>query len=305
MAIPHAQLDIWVKQGPITSSSLTYQSIQNALTHSASPIRDFISNGNVKIYLQGSYKNDTNIRGDSDVDVIVELIQTFHSNKIELTPAEYQLHESTYSTASYQWADFRTDVIAALEAYFGTSYVDQTGNKSLKVLPNSGRLRADVVPVTSYRRYNYFRGDSNHSKELGVLFYHRTTGKEIINYPDHHYRHGVIKHQNTGDQYKKIVRILKNARSYLIDKGILDKKKAPSYFLQSLVYNVPDDHFSGDISTATRNVLNYLYNEDVSNFISQNNQHALFGPAEEQWNIPDARETIIALVNLWDKWGTI
>ena len=71
MPIPHSQLETWSKQGPIISSSNTYQSIKNALEYSSSPILDRIKSGEIKIYLQGSYANATNIRGDSDVDIVV------------------------------------------------------------------------------------------------------------------------------------------------------------------------------------------------------------------------------------------
>jgi tRNA nucleotidyltransferase (CCA-adding enzyme) len=83
MGIPQSQLEIWAKQGATVTAKSTHESIRNALAHERSLIKDRIGSS-VKIYLQGSYKNDTNIRADSDVDVVVELTTTFGHNAHEL-----------------------------------------------------------------------------------------------------------------------------------------------------------------------------------------------------------------------------
>jgi len=110
MSIPANQLDTWAKQGSKDLSSTTYQSVRNALSGSSSPIREMITSGKVKIDLQGSYANDTNTRGDSDVDVLVRL-DVFQSNKLLLPREQYLLHEQTYFTADYILAHLRRDVI--------------------------------------------------------------------------------------------------------------------------------------------------------------------------------------------------
>jgi predicted nucleotidyltransferase len=304
MPIPHSQLETWSHQGPIISSSTTYQSIKNALEHSNSPISQMISSGAVKVYLQGSYANDTNIRGDSDVDVVVELTDAFHSNKHQLTPPELQLHEQVYSPASYGWNDLRNDVIKALNLYYGESYVDTSGNKSIKVLPNSGRLRADVVPVVSYRKYHYFNGMYDHSKDDGVSLTHMTTKSRIVNYPEKHYQNGVQKHQNTNKLFKPTVRMIKNAVSYLVDNGTLKKEVAPSYFLQCMVYNIPPNLFDTDLTQTYCNVVNHLHGADLSSFTCQHEMHNLFGADDTSWNEIDARVTLNALIDLWNEWYT-
>ncbi|HBA45629.1 hypothetical protein A2W67_00930 [Candidatus Nomurabacteria bacterium RIFCSPLOWO2_02_40_28] len=304
MSIPANQLDTWAKQGSKDLSSTTYQSVRNALSGSSSPIREMITSGKVKIDLQGSYANDTNTRGDSDVDVLVRL-DVFQSNKLLLPREQYLLHEQTYFTADYILAHLRRDVLIALKAYYGNAFIDETGNKSIKLLKNSGRLKADIVPVIAHRTYSYFLGLHNHSKVEGILLNHKATGETIINYPDQHYNNGVAKHQATSNLFKRVVRIIKNARSYAVEKGLLSEETAPSYFLQSLVYNVPNEMFTGDNNTAVFNILKYLNEHDISSFVTQSNQHQLFGTSKHQWNITDANTTINALVNLWDNWNTI
>lgn len=304
MAIPSDQLDIWAKQGSIDLSSTTYQSIRNALTDTNSPILEQITSGKIKITLQGSYANDTNTRGDSDVDVLV-VLDTFHSNKLALPRDQYLLHEQTYPVAQYGWSDLRRDVTAALKSYYGAGFVDDTGNKSIKVLKNSGRLNADIVPVVVYRNYTYFLSDANHEKSEGVLFYHRTTNEEIVNFPDQHYSNGVAKHQATSNTFKRIVRIIKNARTHAVEKNILAKDATPSYFLQSMIYNVPDAAFAGNDQTALYNVLSHLTQNDIHGYITQSEQHALFGTTGIHWNHADAMTTISALTHLWNNWNNI
>lgn len=302
MPIPFSQLETWSHQGPIISSSNTYQSIRNALEHVNSPISKMIRSGEVKVYLQGSYANDTNTRGDSDVDVVVELVGVFHSNKHQLTALELDLHEKTYSLASYDWDSLRSDVIRALGLYYGESYIDTSGSKSVKVLPNSGRLHADVVPVISYRKYHYFNGMHNHSKDVGVSLTNMTTKSRIINYPEKHYQNGVLKHKGTNNLFKPTVRMIKNAVSYLVDKGDLKKGIAPSYFLQCMIYNIPPHLFNNDLSQTYFNIVNHLHSTVFSGFTCQHEMHSLFGSDDTYWNEVDACVTLNALIKLWNEW---
>lgn len=303
MAISESQLTTWAKQGPIDISSKTYSSIKNALTAQTSPIAGYISSGEIEVYLQGSYANDTNIRADSDVDVVVELTEkiAFHSNKTELTHEELALHEQTYGPATYKWNEFRSDVVTALQKYFGNELVDTTGNKSIKVLPNSGRLRADVVPVIGYRDYTYFRSKDNHHKEMGVALHHKETSRRIINYPDQHYKNGVTKHKETSEWFKPTVRIFKNMVSYLVDNGDLKNGVAPSYFLQCMIYNVPSGLFGKSYADTFCNVINYLHQRDLSSFVCEHEKRRLFGLDDTYWNEVDARATVSALIDLWNK----
>ena len=57
MPIPESQLETWSHQGSITQSSNTYNTIKNVLEASTTPY----AGKNFKVFLQGSYGNDTNI----------------------------------------------------------------------------------------------------------------------------------------------------------------------------------------------------------------------------------------------------
>ena len=68
MTIAENQLRTWSQLGAQARSQRTYQSIRNALGRHVWPP----AMGSPSVYLQGSYRNHTNIAGDSDVDVVVE-----------------------------------------------------------------------------------------------------------------------------------------------------------------------------------------------------------------------------------------
>jgi hypothetical protein len=83
MAIPLSQLNTWSNRPDPNRSADTYDSIKNALA-----AWDGSQEFTYGIYLQGSYANATNVRADSDVDVVVELTSTYCTDFSELTPAD-------------------------------------------------------------------------------------------------------------------------------------------------------------------------------------------------------------------------
>ncbi|MBW4626925.1 MAG: hypothetical protein KME49_15835 [Brasilonema octagenarum HA4186-MV1] len=61
MAISESQLQTWSNQGATVSAQQTHTSIRNALSN-----YQWISSVRYDAYLQGSYRNSTNVRGDSE-----------------------------------------------------------------------------------------------------------------------------------------------------------------------------------------------------------------------------------------------
>jgi hypothetical protein len=84
MAIPEAQLDTWAKQGPTKQFTDTYASIKAVIEHKSSPF----AGRNPQVYLQGSYRNDTNVYGDSDVDIVCCSDSSFNFDVDHLTQNE-------------------------------------------------------------------------------------------------------------------------------------------------------------------------------------------------------------------------
>jgi len=76
MAIPEDQLDTWAKQGSVTQSAQTYNTIKSVLDDASAPYHS----RSYSIFLQGSYGNDTNVYRESDVDIVVRLNQTYYAD---------------------------------------------------------------------------------------------------------------------------------------------------------------------------------------------------------------------------------
>ena len=81
MSIPESQLETWSHRGSITQSRDTYNTIKNVLEASNTPY----AGKNLKVFLQGSYGNDTNIYTESDVDIVIRLDDCFQRDLSELT----------------------------------------------------------------------------------------------------------------------------------------------------------------------------------------------------------------------------
>jgi hypothetical protein len=293
MTIPNSQLVTWCNQGATVTAAATHTSIRNALSN-----YDWPEGVSYDDYLQGSYRNSTNIRGDSDVDLVAELSSTFY---FDLTEDEKK--QLGIIPASYGWLDFRRDVISALTNYYGSNLIDTSGSKSIKVLPSSGRLRADVVVAATYRYYSNLTLVAE-----GILFRTMPLQRRIINYPKRHYDNGAAKNSQhrTNSRYKPTIRMFKNARSRIYsDQPNLDGR-FPSYFVECLLYNVPDDKFANDYQNRYAQIINWLNNEfnndRVDNFVCQNEMTYLFGSTITQWNKADARELINQLIDLWNDW---
>ena len=95
--------------------------------------------------------------------------------------------------------------------------------------------------------------------------------------------------------------MFKNARSCATDQGYLVEGIAPSYFVDCLIYNVPDYCFVDDLAETYCNVVNYLNKAALSGFVCRNEIVSLFGPSSEQWSENAARQLIGSLIRLWNE----
>jgi hypothetical protein len=288
MPIPESQLETWSKRGAVETAERTHKSIRAALEAYTWP-----SGVQYEVYLQGSYKNHTNIRGDSDVDVVVQLNSTF----LENLPVNLK-RQFRFRDASYGWEEFRSDVLKTPRRSPFRSLKPKE-RKSLKV--QTSYLPADVVVSLQYRKYPD-RPRSEDDFIEGMAFWVPSESRWVINYPKLHYQNGVKKNQDTNEQYKPTVRMFKNARTYLVDRGVIPADLAPSYFLECLLYNVPDDKFGTNLQSTFREVITWLLKADFSRFVCQNRQLLLFGSSPEQWSKDRAYRFLKAMVELWNDW---
>jgi hypothetical protein len=286
MSIPESQLEIWSHPGAMTRSEETHKSIRAALM-----AHNWPTGMTYTAYLQGSYPNATNIRGDSDVDLVVQTDAVFYSN---LNNAERRL--LALSDGAFSWADFQGEVINALVAYYGADMIDTSGNKSIKILPSGNRLPADVVPCVEYKRYTEYIVEAS-----GMTFWTKDQ-TQIINYPKLHISNGAAKNSVVSMNFKPCVRMYKNARNSLTGSA----SSFPSYFLECMIYNVDDSCFHNSKSNTYVSVLRYLCaqrdNGGLQDFVTQNRQHYLFGGDPWQTSKDSALVLIGQMVEQWNTW---
>lgn len=287
MAISNNQLQTWANAPAGTKTQHTYQEIKNALSQSCSPqVRS------CEVYLQGSYANSTNIRIDSDIDVVVQLNSTFDYGLSRLNDFQKSIFHLTYPNhATYNWPELRRDVINALINYFGSSKIDVNGNKSVKLIGDDRLSNADIVPCLQHKNYNSFNlGDTENFIE-GMKFWTIREAKEIINYPKVHRTNGEDKNaqHRTDEMYKDTIRVMKNIRRRMVEDNNFDPSKAPSYFVESAIYNMPDPHFGRNHQLTLEYVFDFLLRRCTADrLVTVSHQHLLFGQEPWQWNVQDA-----------------
>jgi len=289
MGFPESQLNTWSNIGSQTNSASTYASIEKSFSDYNWP-----EDLKYKTYLQGSYANSTNIRGNSDVDIVIQLNPTFYSN---LT--DEQKRALGVIPAKYDFSEIKKHALNALKKYYGEPSVDDSGGKSLKVSGDDNRLPADVIPCVTYRRY-----DGLNLQAEGMKFFNKNDSNWIINYPLLHINNGEDKNSKnrTSHQYKKTVRMFKNIREYIIGSSDKLRKIYPSYFVECLTYNILDHLFESSLqstfSNSTRFLINSIKDGTYKKFVTQSRQEYLIGKSHTQWPDENAIEFINKLSEL-------
>ena len=232
--------------------------------------------------MQGSYGNHTNIYAASDVDVVIRLDATFYYDVNDLTPADRDAFDATGSAANYGYAEFRADVLKALTAAFPGAVTH--GKKAIKIAACGNRRSSDVVAAAQFRHYRRFASAWDAQYEEGICFF-TSSGNRVVNYPHQHSANCTAKHQATNQWFKPTVRILKNVRRAMVNDGLIEKTIAPSYFLEGLLYNVPNDKFGSSFEDTIISSINWIMQADRSQFVSANEQFVLFGNWPETWPV--------------------
>jgi hypothetical protein len=255
------------------------------------------------IYLQGSYRNATNIHGDSDVDIVVELETTFNRDVSSLDAEQVRFQANAYGPGTCDFQTFRAEVVQTLRNYYGAARVHER-DRCIKVDFGTGRITADVVPALLHRKYQYFYTTEIQDKTDGIQFKNRA-GVPIVNFPKQHISNGEAKNaaNRTGERYKPTVRVFKNLRNRLIDDGTILADTAPSYSIECLLYNADDWCFAPSFQNSFTNIIANIGAKEPNQFICQNGIIPLFGNSPVQWSTQGAVQFLTAAQNLWNNWS--
>jgi len=298
VAIPEAQLETWTGLGSVQQSSATYQSIKNVLEHANAPY----ASKQIDSFLQGSYKHDTNIRGDSDVDIVLRTRSLFHYNIDALPESQKAEFNRTYpNRAQYDLNAFKKDAVNWLfQNYAGD--LDSSGKKALRIKENGARRSADVLLVAPHKRFSRYVSAQEQAFVEGVLFI-TSNGSHIINYPKQHSDNMTAKHQATNNQLKPTVRIFKNIRNKMVEKGIIKVDTAPSYFIEGMLHNVPAEHFSANRQKTVEGCWGWVNTSDHGSLMCANDIHPLSRDGiPTSWPIQRYIDFLTGVRTLWSQW---
>ena len=227
----------------------------------------------------------------NDVDIVVESTSVFYHNVPNYLLANYALNGTG---GAYGWGDFRTEVLQALTKYYGHNYVAQR-NKCIKVSAGGNRLNADVVPCVRYRQYLH-----SYDYVSGITFWTRDQNIQVINFPKLHLDNGSIKNVECNQNYKPNIRVFKNARNRA-------NNDFPSYFLECMLYNVPQQKLVNSFVTTFDGILLHLCTSkndgSMAGWKCQNGEQEIFGIGEHQIGLANAHKLVSDLVDLWTHWN--
>lgn len=280
MAIPESTLSNWSHHRSGTASAQANVAIRNALSNYRWP-----TEVPYEVFLQGSYHNGTNLSRDSDVDVVIRLTTRIRPRVVAMSPADLEGNGS-HRFLLEKWQSFRQHALRALRTEFGDSVT--SGRKSLKIAQGRIPAAADVVVTLKY--------------EDGLAIFLPDEGRWVVSHPQRHYQRGMRKERATGNRFKRTVRMFKTTRNHLVNNGTINERTVPSYFIECLLYNVPEDLFSQQLSITYADVLNWLGSAQMRTFATQSGDMQLFGSRPEQWTVNEARRFMAALQQLWDGW---
>lgn len=254
-----------------------------------------------KYVSKGSYANNTNVRQDSDVDVAVVRTDFHYFDSSELRQQDQ--HTGSGDTYPLEHIMFRNSLAESLKSRFGVD-CDITGSTAIELSENSGRVKADIVPSFLFRKYYY--------DALGNISYHegqkvfKTDGSSTVNYPDQQLLNGRTKNVATNSRYKQLVRILKRAENDLVELKRIDP--LPSYFMECLMYRVPNPYFDhGGDTPLTDDLISavaYIWKNteergDAQDWFEPNEIKPLFGSGQK-WTIEEAHNL---MEEVWSLFG--
>lgn len=254
MNVSEDSLASWSK-GPGQTEANKASNAENAV-RKAIKADAVLSNLDVSVFAQGSYRARTNVKQDSDVDVCVRYNTTFFPDYPDGTTKE--TFGNVDGTLSY--ANFKDMVGVALTAYFGESDVTR-GDKAFDIHENTYRIDADVVPTFEHRRYTGNKNSDGSWAYLSGVAFRPDKGGLIKNWPQQNYDNGVKRNGDSGRVYKRTIRILKRLRYKMEDDNVHEAANIASYLIECLVWNCPLEAFRHETYTAVlRHVVVYLWN---------------------------------------------
>jgi hypothetical protein len=129
------------------------------------------------------------------------------------------------------------------------------------------------------------------------VFWATGDGK-IVNFPKQHRDNLSSRNQENHSRLKPLVRIVKNLRNKMQDDGVLTVGKAPSYFLEGLLWNMPYTHYQYTHVGTIDAFVDWVASLDTTNLTCANGIHFLvrnnFPTSWKTYDFIEFRDSITA-----------
>ena len=201
-----------------------------------------LSRLDLSVILQGSYSNNTNIRGESDIDICVLMRDTIHRDIKPPFFGSFHYNTIAVSPIVHSPSSLKDKLARALITKFESDTVTRT-NKCIKIRSNTARVEADVVPAIPNLVYlpGAFQDVTASTPFREGIAIFPDQGGPIFNWPQQHGDNGRQKNNLTRGRFKDVVRILKTLNLELASPT---NKAVPSFLIECLTYNCPDHCFA-------------------------------------------------------------
>jgi hypothetical protein len=142
MRVTDEQLANWTKPAFGNEEQLaagTEAAIRNALRQQRT-----LASLDIRVVPKGSYKNNTNVRRDSDIDIAVVqqgLVMLEYSGGATMS------HAGLVPYTGISREDFKMLVGEAMRKEFGASKIDSSGNRVFRLLGSATTMDADIIPA--------------------------------------------------------------------------------------------------------------------------------------------------------------
>jgi hypothetical protein len=195
----------------------------------------------LQVFAQGSYANNTNVRLNSDVDIVVRNMTLFYTQY----PEGKSDKDFGNTTSDITFTAFKEEVRRALVSHFGEKYV-RPGRKAFDILPNGYRIEADVVPSFEHRRYTGEMNAKGDHLYLSGIEFRTQDSSRIISWPMQHKANGIDKNNRTGTRFKKVVRLLRRLNYEMCNDKVGNIGKITGYLIECLCWNLDDAYFNDE-----------------------------------------------------------
>jgi hypothetical protein len=92
-------------------------------------------------------------------------------------------------------------------------------------------------------------------------------------------------------------------RNKLVDDGKIKSGVAPSYYIEGLLYNVPNDKFGTSFGDSVASAMNWILQADKSKFVCANQQYyLLWENTQTSWPNANCDQFLNAVKSFWNNW---